>query len=353
MRVIFCGNNIQVKTMRSRLKKSVINSGCINCSNPECNVIKSASESRNTDNIFFVAADSTQKKSLTEHGVPEKNIIEYWRFEKTTYYNPVANLFSEKNVDGLIFGMSHSQCAINTEQLTGHYYKVASPSLDLFFHLGFLNYILDNQMVDINGIRSIILELPYYIFNYDLSRFGDFILTKLKYFEVLNNYHHYTDKEMIGKWRIFMSLFDDQPVKVTDSNTSMINKIKRTIKFPLRAYRISSLHDKVWEHVYEETIQENTVFFNVLVEKLRSTFVNAKICILVMPFNPIFRISHKESICNMRSIFYEIVEKQHLQVIDEFDYYRRARYFDDHCHLSKVGGCLYTDHLNQVLKNLN
>lgn len=353
MRVVLCGNDIQVNIMSSRLKKSVTDYECISFLDNGPKVINFTRSNKDTDDIFFVAADSAQKDNMLKCGIPDEKITEFWRFEKTTYLNPIANLMSEEDVDGLIFGMSHSQCAIDTKKLTGHYYKVAAPSLDLFFQLGFLNKILDNQMVDKRRVHNVIVELPYYIFNYDLSRFGEFILTKLKYFDVLGNYHHYSDEDCIRKWKNFMSIFDEGISKNENNNAlRRLLGFKKILKYPLRAYRISSLHDKVWERVFDDTIRENAMYFNMFINKLRISFENANIFILIMPFNPIFRITHRESINKMKKIFYEIVEKQQLKIIDEFEYYSRSKYFDDHCHLNQVGGHLYTEHLNKVIKDL-
>ena len=348
MRVLLCGSAAQAAHMRERLKKDIVDCGNYDCSD-NLNKLSTINE---IDDLILVAADPALKENLLKHGIPEEAIIEYWRFEKTTFLNPIEGLISEKEVvDGLIFGMSHSQCAIDTQMLQGHFYKLAAPSLDLFFHLGFLNKILADNMIDVEQVHNIIIELPYYIFNYDLSRFGDFVLTKLKYFDVLGNYHHYKDMDTIIKWKIFMSIFDEGPTSAVGDNSSIGNIIKKMIKYPIRAYRIWTLHDKVWEHIYYETIRENTRYFNEFLSKLESTFLNAKIYILVMPFNPIFRISHRDSVRRMKNIFYDVANSKHLRVIDEFDSFSNSKYFDDHCHLNKMGGRLYTEHLVQLIKN--
>lgn len=93
---------------------------------------------------------------------------------------------------------------------------------------------------------------------------------------------------------------------------------------------------------YPETISENIEIFRQLIDFIKNIFENSKIVVLVMPFNPLFRYTHKANCIKTKRIFYDVVEKYDLKVIDDFNLYNSPFLFDDHCHMNVRGGLKYT-----------
>lgn len=69
---------------------------------------------------IFIAADDLQEKlilkllAVTANNI---NIINYDRFKKTSFENPIENMNNDAQYTGLILEMSHSQCSIRPELL--------------------------------------------------------------------------------------------------------------------------------------------------------------------------------------------------------------------------------------------
>ena len=206
--IVICGNEQQRSEIRCRLKPCDANLHFMNFCEEEM-----LSEEILSKGAIWIAADDLQERMLLEAGVCEGEIINYKRFEKTTYENPIAAFACDDDeYTGLIFGMSHSQCAIDESLFTNETYcKVAAPSLDLFLQRRFMEKLSIEHPAALKKIRHIIIELPYYIFNYDLSRFGSFVYTKLKYFEIVGDYHHFGKTEeqqlRISEFNHFLNLF--------------------------------------------------------------------------------------------------------------------------------------------------
>ncbi len=272
-------------------------------------------------------------------------IVNFERFQKTTYDDPIGKFANDENhYTGLIFGMSHSQCAIDEAALSDERYcSLAAPSLDIFLHLNFMKVLADRHPEELRAVKRVIIEVPYYIFNYDLSRFGSFVYTKLKYFEIVGDYHNFgktpEQKSRIDEFRRFMMLFD----KENDDIISDVqhSRLKRVAKKWYNKYRVATNKDKVWRVIYEETVQQNVQYWNEFLDLLKSSCPHAKISVLIMPFNPIFRFFHFRQIKAMKHIFLDALGKGDYQVVDHFSSISRDCYFDDHCHLSTNGAAKY------------
>lgn len=150
----------------------------------------------NADDIHIVA-DKEQFDILSSFNQTGFAILEYYLFKEVSKENILPSSIS-RNVDTIILGMSHSQCGIDTETIDqGRILKLSKPSMDLFLQLNLLQRI---KPIAINSnIKDIYIELPYYIFNYDLSRFNPFVYSKLIYFVEFDNYHHLQDDNNFDK----------------------------------------------------------------------------------------------------------------------------------------------------------
>ncbi|WP_270706301.1 hypothetical protein [Clostridium fessum] len=360
MRIILCGNKERISKIASHVRdKTLIDSCAIDIESIDymekiSDFHRQIENSR--DEILFIANEK-EYEVLQSFGIPEKCVLRYELFSGVTFYNPIAQY--DNSVDSLIFGMSHSQSAINVNELKdGVYYKVAAPSMDLFLHLSYLKLLGRNNGGELKNIKKIIIELPYYIFNYDLSCFDGFVHTKLNYFEIINNYHNFgkddKQKEIISMFKLYYKYFLSPCV---DEQKPRGNSwFMRPIKWVYHQYvsvRSSVLNqDKVWSQYFEKTVEENVTYWNDFLKVAKKICPNAKIVVLVMPFNSLFTITHKMQIQANKRIFYTKLRKNdEIKVIDDFDLHYGFWNFYDHCHLNKRGSKKYMVHLNNLLMN--
>ena len=113
--------------------------------------------------------------------------------------------------------------------------------------------------------------------------------------------------------------------------------------------KIIKKKDNVWNKTYDDTICENEKLFEVLIAFLKEKYAHLKIEVLVMPFNPIFRISNRKQIEKSKKTFYLVMKKLNVDVIDHFSEIKTSIYFDDHCHLNSKGARRYTKYLLQKI----
>ena len=176
MRQVFiCANKEQYAEIISRINEDI---QCIGWND----LLQEADQKNDpiveNSDLLYIAADEEQLAALSKMGISRDHICVYSFFRNTTFSNPLEGIFTQNN-NGLILGMSHAQCCIDEKLIeNADYFKVASPSMDAFLHLKYYEKISEDYPEETEKLTSVIIELPYYIFNYDLSRFGKFVYTK-------------------------------------------------------------------------------------------------------------------------------------------------------------------------------
>ncbi len=347
-KIIICGNEIQSQEIKRRLAFEDFEIVTLDLSKEPLPDIFSKSDA------VFIAADNSQEEILKSTSMVncDIEIINYSCFRKSSLENPVESMTKELPYTGLIIGMSHAQCAIKPEKLRDQVYcNCAAPSMDMFCHLKYLSYLSELYPNKLKNMKRIILEFPYYIFNYDLSKFGAFVYTKLNYFELIDDYHHFgecaIDKNKITEFKRFKKYF--RPENISPISAVKNNLIRKSAKLVLKKWRIATKKDKVWQAIYHSTIDENQKLWQELLVLLEKVSPNAKITVLIMPFNPVFRVFHRREIKVMKKIFMLSLGTGKFEIIDHFDCLHRDDYFDDHCHLNKKGASKYIKILQEAL----
>lgn len=307
----------------------------------------------NADDIHIVA-DKEQLDILISNKKTGYFILEYFLFKEVSF-DKIAPSSVCKNIDTIMLGMSHSQCGIDTGAIDkGHILKLSKPSMDIFLQLNLLKCI--DTIVNKDNIKEIIFELPYYIFNYDLSRFKPFVYSKINYFYEFDNYHHLQDDSSFDsikrQYELFTKLFTQTTHSKVNSRRNIFARIVQYLRYKYKStIDIINKRDSVWYKTYNQTIIENIELFRQIIVYIWDKYPKAKITILVMPFNPLFRLTHLKSIRDTKAKFYDVMKMNNLEVVDHFNHYLNPFLFDDHCHLSKKGARKYTNYLtNNCLK---
>lgn len=264
--------------------------------------------------------------------------------------------------NSIILGMSHAKSDIKLSQYFDNAFSFAGPSMDLFCHREIIKFLCKSYSQQMSKLQTVIIELPYYTFNYDLSSFKNFFLTKISYFHTFENYHNYTNKEYIQEFNLFEKMFlrkMESQTYIADENVeyemnSNSISLKKKIYHLVDMFKVMNLHEKVWESDFISTKQENIEIFKELIDLIKKTNQNIKIVIVVAPFNPLFRISHKSTIIQRKKEFYDCVKirENSISIIDLFDSMDRSKDFLDHCHLNKAGSIKWTRILNEKMRKI-
>ena len=297
------------------------------------------------------------EKALEEFDVIKEKCIVYEWFKDATIINPFRKFeHSKLNFEQIILGMSHSQVAIQTQLLNNLTYKFSLPSMDMFCHYQLYNK-LKVESKKMQKVNRIILELPYYIFNYDLSKSVRSVKKRLFYFKLFNCFHNYgktqEEKDTIRQFYNYMCIFKTVNPELASNNTDEY-EIKKDLKSIVISVfdqiNVVRQKQKVWSVFREETIEENIHIFNMLISDIRRDFPETSIEILVCPFNPLFRIINRRDICKMRKLFYSIMKENQVKVYDNFSKEHNPFCFNDHCHLKSTVAREYTNYVKETYK---
>ena len=303
------------------------------------------------------------KEELKNAGLPTNGIIEYQLFKETLCIDQLkAFSNSDQRFDILLFGMSHSQCSIQPQYFAQRLFKFAAPSMDLFCQEKIVKVLVTKYSENISLVKKIVFELPYYIFNFDLSRFRQFVLNRFYYFHLFSDYHHFgenkTDHELIVHFENFVKVFDrdNRSDKFTlnkdldtDVSKDIISKAKRFAHEILRLKEICWFKDDVWFKNYEATKKENLELWNNILRQIRSANPKAEIIVLVCPFDPLFRRLYKKQIEEKKKQFYSLIGD--VEIVDNFSVNDEYR-FADHCHLKTESGIRYTQLIRKQLGDI-
>lgn len=304
---------------------------------------------------------------LKNIGVEINKIIPYKIFKDNVLVDSVARYeYITCDCDGILLGMSHAQNAIQPQYISGNLFKCAAPSMDLFCQKELLKRILNIVSPEkYQKLEYCLFEVPYYIFNYDLSCFKSFVKNRLFYFYQIENYNQYgkneNEKEFIKLFENYINVFGQEKSWINYSlnkqlpETNPQNNIwgfVRKIAIAIRRnVKIIRNKDDVWKKEYPETIERNKEYFYECIKLLKQMNPNMKIIILVCPFNPVFYYLNKKSIKKQKAIFYKYITpilNDSIKVIDHFTY-NDHYLFSDHCHLKIESSVRYSKMIDGIV----
>lgn len=302
--------------------------------------------------ILYIALSEIQYQYIKDY----PNVLRAYLFENETFHDPLDK-WNDKIYNGIIMGMSHSQCAIDTKKIESFkMFKMSSPSMDIFLQKEYFYKLSSNY--NLKNLERIVIEIPYYIFNYDLSKFGNFVLTKLYYFQLLDKFHHLEEMNDFNsineEFKLFSQIVNKEDTVINLQSVSEVKLyygLKRVIRRIYHIYKYSKINDKVWNNTYKDTINENINIFHDLIKSIKINCPKAEIILLIMPFNPAFILTHRKQITKNKKLFYSIINNIDATIIDDFKYFTDSSYFNDHCHMNALGSQKYMKRLNDILKS--
>ena len=363
------------ESCRNIIRGAVILKECYYKNFLKCFEVKQSYDKINYDYFFLLAdeEDIIEKilEKLEKNGIHEEKILVYKIFkDKMCAQNDMMIidefLKSNEDVDAVILGMSHAKDGIKTECFHEQIVNLAIPSIDLFYMKKLIGKLAKSGKL--SGMRFIIIELPYYMFNWDISRSRK----SFERFEVLRyfgDFHHMEKEKVqshIQNMQIIESLVQDafltkgnEPKKLR--NQHLFFRILRSFYYDIICQDSDSekkrqmkcqQRSNMWEKLHEETLLENEQIWKELILLIRKENPQMQIYVTILPHNPIFFSAHSNFIKRMKRIFYEKVRvDDKLIILDSFNSLKRhEEYFKDDCHLNGFGAYMYTIFLKRLMR---
>lgn len=283
------------------------------------------------------------KCKCLKEGIEENRIIQYALFCNASYPVPFEifkKLSLKINFEAFIFGMSHAYKGINQNVWQRHIFNFAFNGNDLFHQYQLIRK-MKAERVDFSGVKYCILELPYYIFNWDRS-LSDSALRCLNvdmpFFGGGQIHHLDVVKDgVLCQYNEFQKMFKH---KMTYNQYVYNNGMNYDIANKLLECDYNDI-SHVWKKKHTDTINENISYFEKMISLLNSMNKDMVLIVVVFPFNPKFYRLHFEIIEKMKECFYTILNDKkpsNMRVLDYFKYYElKENYFEDTCHLNTDG----------------
>ncbi len=317
-------------------------------------------------------------RKIKDGGIPEEKILVYKYYEQNACDNSFMEidkfLHSNDTYDGLIIGMSHSICGIKAEVFDNRLFKMGVASIDLYYMKKLIEMLIETKKLV--HCSYVILELPYYMFNWDISRSSK-AYDRFSLLHYFNDYHHFgednAEQLYIHKMRTidtFMKerllTYNDKERRTDYGNTKVYNDAKwGVIKSFCQCIILESKEQwrlkrhgceqkyKIWERKHKKTIYENKMIWDDIVSLIKNEALTADIFLTVFPQNPYFIKCNRDSVQNMKRIFYTMIgEDERITVIDHVHRMGVEFNFMDECHMNDFGAYIYSNMLRKELKRL-
>lgn len=300
-----------------------------------------------------------KKEKLIQLGCKEEKILStvpishmYERLFTSTLDDFIS---MKKNFCGLLFGMSYSRSAFMEHFFVDDWFKFSMNGSDLHTHDSYLTYLLINCPEQMKSVKRIMLDLPYYSFDWDIQSSNQ-IYSRMVQFDRLSDYETFlaTKKdagEYIRKYRILKELIGR---RMEQAEGNYANYIPDNRKLDGETHNASedSLADKIWWTEHVSTAQKNMERLAHICDLCEMHNIELIIC--VYPMSPIFVEKNREIYENKQKRFYDILKEVGCEdkVIDlgenGIDFSNGD--FRDLTHLNIYGAIKCSKELNRILE---
>lgn len=313
------------------------------------------------DYILISVSDKSKSYDIVNYlikvGVPQNKIIETCYIINSVYSFDIPLIkFPQitEAFDGLCFGMSYSYNTFFTHFFSKRFYKLSYYGADLYFHNKNISYLLLKQPSLLTGIKYIVFDLPYYIFNWDLSRAKKTIRNRFSLLENFNDYHNYgsdtIEQWYIEEYQILKEMFY-QSLSTNTSSYSNNYEDRNNNDFMRSPNNFSTL-EHVWTTLRDETIEENISLFLRILSSLNSFNPSIKIAVVIFPMYLPFL--NMEEIRHMKALFYRIIndfiKSFEIEIFDCFEMFQDKSLFFDVQHLNAFGGYKLSSYLEEIFQ---
>ncbi len=266
----------------------------------------------------------------------------------------------DKNICGIVTGMSYAQRGINTEQMSRKWALCAYPSQDLYYDF----FTLADAVKRLEGkLKYVVMEIAPYSFRYDLS-LSKRVCNKVYYYyrefgevhnaslpqeelELLERCDRVLDELCYPNWRdIIFDFISETTFQHSERMYNFNNLTKEQQQESLEVMK------NVSNKPYSDTIAENKMVFDMYL-KLCSRH-NIKVTVFIPPFSDFFRKHFPiEYVEETRNIVHEYRGKYVFEILDLYDSpdFVEDKYYMDEAHMNIYGAAKLTEVLDGFLKN--
>lgn len=292
-----------------------------------------------------------KETQLKRAGIPPEKIlptIVYGVKSEEPIFASTLDRFVElrKPFDGLCFGMCYSLWGFWEHCMENDWFKFSMNGSDLNIHCSWLRYLFSEYMQLMNGVKDIILEIPYYAFDWDMQCSGQVYFRMLQYFRV-NEFNRFLAmkpdaKEYIERFKILTQFAQDPP----NANCNNYFYSNENIDAQICSDKRNQI-DMIWNREFEDSVEFNKSNLMQIYEMCEKYGKRLRIC--VFPLSNAFRNIHKEEYLYKRRKFYKIIDELELRniVIDfnDINDFENSDY-KDMTHLNNCGA----EKLTQMIK---
>lgn len=327
--------------------------------------------------------------------------MEYYSYRLELPLKRIDKVMSNvhNKLDGIILGISHGLCAINTNHMKGNFCNLAIPSQDLYYNLKQLKHLIKYYKDKADQLQYVIIDMFSYIyFNYDISLTKNAVLyfeesgyrddechnfAKNKNFngtvseELLKRHEGYVkeakeklfNREKRKEKRIFSYLFNMDNVNVNEDFKELGIYDKYVSDIYVRSEREKVITDEEIEqlkledkpnsiavNMFTETVKENIEIFDELLKTIFNLNKDMKVYLVLIPQYIEKEIKVQAEEVEWKPQFYDILykfrEKYKFEILDFKDYEEisaKQEYYYDYGHLNYTGSMVFTELLNNYI----
>lgn len=250
---------------------------------------------------------SEAESLLLRQGIPQKKIIPaFWlKFNESAFQSTFDEYMEqETEYEGAVFGMSYSRRGLITDFMTGNYFKFSLNGMDLHGHELYMENLIRSSQ-KFRKTEYVLLDIPYYIFNWDVCSSNQ-IFNRMSIYDEFEDWGHFAEREnaeeYIEQYHGMKLLFKN---KFESVSSAYSNNYMFPQKFDIQ--KTNCRANGAWIKSYPETKEENKYRFLRICKMVRS--IGAKLIIVVYPFSSAFIKRNRQIIQRNKEEFYSIIEE--------------------------------------------
>lgn len=311
---------------------------------------------KDVDYDYLIIASQFVDEILKKiEGIVEKNkIIKYFFYHNTNskYMEFKENI---EYYDTVVMGMSYAEKGFNYKYINEKLYNMANSSEDIYYTSELLSLIIKNNK---NNIKNLILDLPYYFMNYDMSQTNNMIKRGTNYINILQDSHNYNlFKFDINEYKIVNILFNKDKIEKNIISRKDILLHDREFKIntdiltkeEFEKGKYIEQYEKYYNRVYPKTKVENLAKLNKIVNMCKEQGIR-----LIITVMPSLLKNNGDIIKKSKKEFYEIIselkEKYEIEIYDFFadNDFNRGDFYD-YTHLNYYGSRKLSIKIKEIL----
>lgn len=327
-------------------------------------------------------------------GVGEEKVIDYYQFYRAGIpFMNVKRIMSNPlfhSYDGLVLGLSHAECGVLTNRLSGRFANLAVSSQDLYYNMRTLEYCFSNYSNKLKDMEYLVLDMyDYTYFNYDTSMtkqalryysFGGYNLDPHN-LEKNSNYNgasaldeiidHFRwmmyqgiHEENMGLWdALFDNVYAQNHYMDFNSDFGRSNTLRCISDGGVRKFDIDKadtlkVDSGIIRQRFDTTIEENTEIFYKILRMAYEWNPQMKVFVVIIPRYIEVQKKIAEVYQPWKELFYRIIDDAKQKYPFTFldfsghEVATKTYHYTDVSHMNYFGAVKFTEVLNRCIYHI-